>query len=634
MLFSMSHASTQLGALAQLKEPILLLDTDYTVVDLNHSACTLLQTSKEAFMGETFPFDLQVNEGLEVEFPDDTGQLIPYIVHAQPFVCGQQDCILVRFLQTPPRKSNPKILQEGSKNTLLRLLKQLNRAAIITDDNGNIAHTTNKAKILLSKTGDNLHGRNALQVLEHASSLRLSDERASIHQRLIAAISQENDPPTQLMLELKLEDDRRIDLICIALENRLLPSLASQLIVLEGLDASKPPEQKIALDGKELKLIAAGIAHDFKNILSAIISHLSIARLKIENTEANEKLDAAEEAAWQASTLSQRLMHLADPRKPTGNHHTVYNLAGLLRSCVQMHFKNSIISYELKLENELWDCSVEHTQMTQVINNLLINAQQAMPDGGHIEIKANNSVNHLSQESAIATKQQDFICLRIRDTGPGISPHHQKKIFEPYYTTKAKGHGIGLANCKNIIDAHQGNINVESELGNGSTFIVHIPRSPTTHLKKKVATHISKPLLSSERSHVKKSTEKKGWILVMDDMEAMRDVAGDILNLLGYECAFTEDGQTAINLYKENKQRGQAFDAVLFDLTVPGGMGGEEAANKLKEMDPNLKAIACSGYADSDIMQNFANSPFTTVVPKPYRIQEISDAIKSVLEQS
>ena len=120
----------------------------------------------------------------------------------------------------------------------------------------------------------------------------------------------------------------------------------------------------------------------------------------------------------------------------------------------------------------------------------------------------------------------------------------------------------------------------------------------------------------------------------MDDMEAMRDVAGDILNLLGYECAFTEDGQAAIDLYKENKQRGQAFDAVLFDLTVPGGMGGEEAANKLKEMDPNLKAIACSGYADSDIMQNFANSPFTTVVPKPYRIQDMSDAIKSVLEQS
>ena len=115
----MSHASTELGALAQLKEPILLLDMEYSVVDLNQSACTLLQTSKEAFMGETFPFDLQLNQGLEVEFPEDTGQLIPYIVHAQPFVCGQQDCILVRFLQTPPRKSNPKISLGDSTNTLL-----------------------------------------------------------------------------------------------------------------------------------------------------------------------------------------------------------------------------------------------------------------------------------------------------------------------------------------------------------------------------------------------------------------------------------------------------------------------------------------------------------------------------------
>lgn len=629
----MSHASTQLGALAQLKEPILLLDIEYTIVDLNRTACTLLQTSKEAFIGETFPFDLQLNQGLEVEIPEDTGQLIPYIVHAQPFVCGQQDCILVRFLQSPPRESNPKIRLEDSTHILLSLLKQLNLPAIITDKNGAIAHTTNGALRLLSTAENSLDGRSALQVLEHASSLKLSDA-GPIHEKLIAAISQKNDPPSQLKLELKLEDDRRFDLISIALEHTLLPSLASQLIVFDGLDVAKPVEQKIAFEGKELQLMAAGIAHDFKNLLSAIISHLSIARLKIENTEADEKLDAAEEAAWQAKTLSQRLMHLADPRKPEGNHHSVYSLAGLLRSCVHMHFKNSVISYELNLDEPLWDCAVEYTQMTQVINNLLINAQQAMPDGGHIEIQANNSENRLPKESTLATKPQDFICLRIRDTGPGISPDHQKKIFDPYYTTKAKGHGIGLANCKNIIDAHDGQLSVESDIGIGSTFIIHIPRSPKTNLKKKVATSIPKPSRTPRRSQIEKNTEQKGRILVMDDMEAMRDVASDILNLLGYECALTEDGQAAVDLYKENTQQGRPFDAVLFDLTVPGGMGGEEAANRIKEMDPNLKAIACSGYADSDIMQNFANSPFTTVVPKPYRIQEMSDAIKSVLEQS
>ena len=213
-----------------------------------------------------------------------------------------------------------------------------------------------------------------------------------------------------------------------ALRRQLLPSLASQLIVFDGLDVSKQAAQNTILDGKELKLIAAGIAHDFKNLLSTIITHLSIARLKIEDTEANEKLDAAEEAAWQARTLSQRLMHLADPRKPKANHHTVYSLAGLLRSCVHMHFKNSVISYELNLGEPLWDCSIEYTQMTQVINNLLINAQQAMPDGGHIEIQANNSESCLPKENALATKPQDFICLRIRDTGPGISPDYQKNI--------------------------------------------------------------------------------------------------------------------------------------------------------------------------------------------------------------
>lgn len=628
----MSHPSTQLGHLAQLLEPVLLLDKDYTILDLNQTACNLLQTSKEAFIGEIFPFDLRLNQGLEVELPDTCGQLLLYTVQAQPFAGSETDCILVRFFRSPLSEPKPNIAHADATIALANVLNQLNLSAIIIDENGGIAHCTDAAHRSRLFEGDTLLGRRAAQMIDDTPSLKIPDD-VPLSQKLMDVLGSENTPASQAKLDIEFEDGRRFELISIALDGRLTPSLTNQLIVFCERNPPTQAECDKALDSKQLQLMAAGIAHDFKNLLSAIISHLSIARLKIERPEVTEKLDAAEEAAWQAKTLSQRLMHLADPRKPAVDHQAAYNLAGLLRACVHMHLKNSKTSYELILDEPLWDCSIEYTQMTQVINNLLINAQQAMPDGGHIEIKASNAVNPASKESPHSGKQQDFICLHIRDTGPGISPSNQTRIFEPYFTTKAKGHGIGLANCKNIIDAHEGHLRVESKMGQGSTFIIQLPRASTPAVEKKVATNSSKPSTAPKRASAEKSPQIKGRILVMDDMEAMRDVAGDILNLLGYEYALTEDGQAAIDLYFSEKERGQAFDAVLFDLTVPGAMGGEEAASAIKEIDPKLKAIACSGYAESDLMQNFAESPFTTVVPKPYRIQEMSDALTLALDK-
>ena len=626
----MSHTSPQLGPFEQLLEPILLLDSHYKILDLNQTACNLLQTSKEAFVGETFPFDLRLNQGLEVELPDASDELISYSVQAQAFVLGEQHGILVRFFKSTLVKTNSKSEQVDPALICTNILDTLNISAFITDQNGCIAHNTQAAQALLLADKESLIGQSASQILDHNPSLNIAGE-PPLSERLIDLLSKENVPPSQIKLELSLEDAGSFELTSIALDDHVSASLANKFIIINELNSLKQSFQQQALATKQLQLMAAGIAHDFKNLLSAIISQLSIARLKIENIEVTEKLDAAEEAAWQAKTLSQRLMHLSDSRKSTISSHAAYCLARLIRACVELHLKSSKISYQLILDEPLGDCTVEYTQMSQVINNLLINAKQSMPDGGHIEIKANNLAKPSAENNAQTGQQQDFICIRIRDTGPGISRSHQSKIFEPYFTTKAKGNGIGLANCKNIIDAHQGQLSVESTIGQGSTFIIEIPRASRPAAAPEVPRTPPKPATPAKLSPSEKSSQSKGRILVMDDLEAMRDVAGDILKLLGYECALTEDGQAAVDLYMQEKEQDRPFDAVLFDLTVPGGMGGEEAATKIKEIEPQLKAIACSGYAESDLMQNYAHSPFTTVVPKPYRIQEMRDALSTVL---
>jgi signal transduction histidine kinase len=627
----MSHTSPQLGPLEQLLEPLLLLDKHYTILDLNQTACNLLQTSKEAFIDETFPFDLRLNEGLEVEIPDSNAELISYTILAQAYILGGQDCLLVRFFQSTWLLSNSELEPVDPALMCTNILESLNIAAFTTDQNGRIAHCTQAVQALLFTNKESLIGKSAAQILNHSPSLQIAGG-PPLGERLIDLLKQENPPSSHIKLALELEDAGSFELVSIALEDPMSASLANQFIIFNELNSLKQSLQQQSLAGKQLQLMAAGIAHDFKNLLSAIISQLSIARLKIENTEATEKLNAAEEAAWQAKTLSQRLMHLADSRKPTMGSYAAYCLARLLRACVELHLKNSKISYQLILDEPLGECTVEYTQMSQVINNLLINAKQSMPAGGHIEITAHNSSQPSAENNAATGQQQDFICIRIRDTGPGISRSHQSKIFEPYFTTKVKGNGIGLANCKNIIDAHQGQLRVESTIGRGSTFIIQIPQAIKSSGEKEVVRTPTRPAIKAELPTPEKDLQPKGRILVMDDLEAMRDVAGDILKLLDYECALTADGQAAVDLYLQEKKQGRPFDAVLFDLTVPGGMGGEEAAAIIKKIEPNLKAIACSGYADSDLMQNYAHSPFTTVVPKPYRMQEMRDALRTLLE--
>ncbi|MEC8614211.1 MAG: ATP-binding protein [Verrucomicrobiota bacterium] len=373
---------------------------------------------------------------------------------------------------------------------------------------------------------------------------------------------------------------------------------------------------------ESISLLAGGIAHDLNNMLAAILGNISILRVELgEGNQYSAKLVAAEKAALQARLLTQQLLTFSKGRAPALE---VTTISGIVEECAQFILRGSKVKCSIEKEDDLWHIDADKGQISQVVYNLIINANQAMPDGGVIRIRMSNLQVRHAEISAL--KQGDYICIEVRDEGIGISPQNIKKIFDPYFTTKTKGNGLGLASSYSIITMHKGTITAESSIGKGSIFKVYLPKTKQIALAKSTQVEAKKEEPANEEIH-----RGKGRILVMDDVEAMMTVAGEILTVLGYDVEYSTNGNEAIKAYKAAKNAGNPFDACVFDLTVPGGMGGEEAANILIDYDPNLVAIASSGYTTSDVMSDYKNSAFKAVLPKPYRIKEMSDVLHELL---
>jgi signal transduction histidine kinase len=429
---------------------------------------------------------------------------------------------------------------------------------------------------------------------------------------------------------LNSEDLRRSILFAIERSNLLRsPEARSEEIQCRDAIVSGITNQKRAADElfksekiDSISLLAGGIAHDFNNMLSAILGNISMIRIDLdEGHQHSAKLVAAEKAALQARLLTQQLLTFSKGGAPSLE---VTTVSEMVEECAQFILRGSKVKCSIEKDDGLWPVDADKGQISQVINNLIINANQAMPEGGEIRIRMSNL--HVRHAEIPALKVGDYICIEVRDEGNGISPQNLKKIFDPYFTTKKKGNGLGLASSYSIITSHKGTITVDSSIGQGSIFRVYLAKSTQLTPGKSNPSEAKKKETAREKIH-----RGKGRILVMDDMEAMMVVAGEILTVLGYDVEYSTDGNEAIKAYKAAKDEGNPFDACVFDLTVPGGMGGEEAANVLIDYDPNLVAIASSGYTSSDVMSDYKNSAFRAVLPKPYRIKEMSDILHELL---
>ena len=359
--------------------------------------------------------------------------------------------------------------------------------------------------------------------------------------------------------------------------------------------------------------LAGGIAHDFNNILTAIIGNISLAMSDLQmKQESRERLTEAEKACLQAQRLSQQLLTFSRGGAPIKE---VVSVKSLIIESASFAWRGSQVNYEPSLPNNLWVVEADRGQLSQVFHNLMINAIQAMPTGGMIKIRGENLVVVAGSELPLSPGR--YVKLSFQDQGMGIAKDYLPKIFDPYFTTKQKGSGLGLATSYSIIKNHRGYIAVESIFGKGTTFKVYLPASDRKVIQQP---REDRELLSG-----------KGKILIMDDEMMVRDVLDQMLVKLGYEVKFAGDGAEAIELFNQSEKSGNPFAAVILDLTVPGGMGGKETMARLLKINPQVRAIVSSGYANDPIMAELQKYGFTAVITKPYGVVELSNILQKVI---
>ncbi len=367
---------------------------------------------------------------------------------------------------------------------------------------------------------------------------------------------------------------------------------------------------------ESIGVLAGGIAHDFNNILTSILGNISLASMVIDQDrdKTRELLEESEKACLRARDLTQQLLTFSKGGQPIKK---TISLAKLIRDAAGFSLRGSNVSCEYDIPAELWSADVDEGQISQVINNLVINADQAMPGGGTITIKTENLIVESSDTFPLV--EGKYVKISIKDQGIGIQEDHLSKIFDPYFTTKQKGNGLGLSTTYSIINKHGGYIEVESGLMVGTTFQIYLP--------------------ASSRQVGKKEGKKKqiaaisGRVLVMDDEQALLNVLSKMLVQLGHEVECAEDGSQAIRMYKKAHDSGQRFDVVILDLTIPGGMGGQETIKRLVKIDPEVKAIVSSGYSNDPVLANYRDHGFSSVVSKPYRFEELREVLQGVLKK-
>ncbi len=448
---------------------------------------------------------------------------------------------------------------------------------------------------------DFLHEESKEKVLERADKMLKGEPVPQIAE---AKITSKNGRELCLLVHTKIEyeNDRPVKTTTIAHDITEKKKLEEELLKAQKLES--------------LGVLAGGIAHDFNNFLSGIMGNISLAKLEADQGEnIFEALDEALRVTSRASALTRQLLVFSKGGAPVKK---TASITDVLRESTVFALRGSKVKCEFNISEGLWPVSVDLGQFSQVIHNLALNAIQAMPQGGTIRLHARNAT--LEALSGLPLEAGRYVKISLQDEGLGIPREHLAKIFDPYFTTKHKGSGLGLSMTYTTINAHDGHITVDSEMGKGTTFRIYMPAS-------------HEELVESEdrEARLKKGA---GKILVMDDDEAIRKVTEKILMELGYEVSCASDGAETIALYQDAARSGRPFDALIMDLTIPGGMGGKEAIQQLLSIDPQASAIVSSGYSNDPIMSDFKKFGFRGVATKPYSIEKLSWVLHDVLMES
>jgi len=366
---------------------------------------------------------------------------------------------------------------------------------------------------------------------------------------------------------------------------------------------------------ESLGVFAGGIAHDINNFFTGMLGCVALAKSD-SSLSGNDKilkyLEDMESTTFMARGLAEQLLTFSKGGEPLKK---LFSLRELIASSAEFVLSGTSIKLENMIDENLLNIEADESQISQVINNLLINAAQAMSDGGEIIIKGRNAV--LEENNRHGLQSGKYAVVEIEDNGPGIDPLIASRIFDPFFTTKSKGSGLGLSVAYSVITRHGGVITVSSGTKGGALFTIILPA-------------VDKNLyIKSEVSAEKFSLT--GTVLLMDDDDMIRHVGESLIESLGLKVVSAGDGESAVKLFNEYYERGELFDLVILDLTIRGGMGGLEAFSAMRMIAPEVKGIVSSGYSSDPVMSNYREYGFTGVLKKPYMFNELGRLIKEIL---
>jgi PAS domain S-box-containing protein len=393
------------------------------------------------------------------------------------------------------------------------------------------------------------------------------------------------------------------------------------VIVFRDISERRRLEERLLKTRKleSVSVLAAGLAHDFNNILTGIMTSLFVARTQVKpESETYQLLSEAEQSAFRASTLTKQLLTFSKSTTPVRQR---TSLRELVEETAGYCLSGSHVDYELQLDDDLYDVELDRGQMDQALSNIVINAEEAMPGGGSIRIQARN--RSIRADDGLPLRDGEFVVVSVIDQGSGIAEENLHRIFDPYFTTKEEHNGLGLTTAYAIVTKHEGCVDVESRVGQGSTVYVYLPAAQPEE-------HFEGPELDDETGGVVIEPRR---VLFMDDEDYLRRTAKKLLEHLGYEAVIVSEGEEAVGVYERALADGKPFDAIILDLVVSSGLGAKDTLSRIRQLDPDVRAIVTSGFSSDPVMQNCNKHGFSGSLTKPYVAGEIAKALEKVLEE-
>ncbi len=440
------------------------------------------------------------------------------------------------------------------------------------------------ARLVGVECPDDLYGREALDFVH-------PDYREFVTRRINSAYEQgrSNPPVEQVFLRA---DGVPVQVEVSSNAFSYHGEKALQIVARDISERKKRQEELVKAQKLEsLGVLAGGIAHDFNNLLTGIMGNLSLMREELPTDHPlQERLSRCEKAIDQTTGLTCQLLTFSRGGEPVKK---LLDLRPVLRDTISFALRGSNVALELAMADDLWPLEADEGQLCQVFNNLIINAGQAMPNGGIVRVEAGNC--RLSPAEVPPLAPGDYLLISVIDQGTGIFPEYLDKIFDPYFTTKESGSGLGLTALYSIVRKHQGQVLVSSRIGDGTTFRIYLPASPE-----------KEGVLPAPLDEIPLSASFTGaFILVMDDEPPIRELSEEMLRLIGCRVESCSGGEELVDLYRQKTREGSRPDAVIMDLTIPGKMGGLEAAQRILELDREARLIVSSGYSNDPVMANY-----------------------------